>query len=549
MIYKKDPREQYLLSRYNDLLSEAALRELANGWQGIFRRTILGLLPVEHLEKNFSAETGRPTKELFSVCGLLLMMEYFGWTQATARLNYMVDLGVQYALNIEQDRLELGERTLYRYLERLREEDFAQETMSRVTEKLIEELNLDIREQRLDSTHVFSNMAVWTRRKLYHKIIWRFLKQIKRHYPAEYDQLDSEIAGRYECDNGWIFGETSPMKVSRGGKVFTAEEQLGYDMQRLIERFSGKAICLGMTSYKDLIRVFEEQFLINDGKAEMNPNPGGQVLLNPSDREAEIGHKGAGYQVQIMESCSSENPVQLITAAIPQGASRSDMASFPEALDELKRHGSLPEKLFADAGYGSDDNYILAQGNEVELVAPAPHQPKDKVGLDECEFDADSRMITCPAGRRPMFSEFKNGRGRAVFHLNACGKCPLQGQCRSSKCGKQNRDFRYKLSDLRSMARRKIEATAEFKDEYGKKRTPIEGLNGRLKQFTPLRHLRVRGGPAVFHSIRMILSMHNIMQAARYFKILGKKAIAAAFCLIFAPFSGHRRNNSLLNAA
>ena len=101
-------------------------------------------------------------------------------------------------------------------------------------------------------------------------------------------------------------------------------------------------ICLGMTSCKDLPRVFEEQLLINDGKAETKPNPGGQVLLYPSDREVKIGHKGAGYQVQIMESCSAENPVQLITVAIPQGASRSDMASLPEALDELKRHDSLP---------------------------------------------------------------------------------------------------------------------------------------------------------------------------------------------------------------
>lgn len=54
---------------------------------------ILRQLPVGIMEEKFNQNTGRPTKELYSVCGLLLMMNFFGWTIQQARLNYMVDLG------------------------------------------------------------------------------------------------------------------------------------------------------------------------------------------------------------------------------------------------------------------------------------------------------------------------------------------------------------------------------------------------------------------------------------------------------------------------
>ena len=64
-------------------------------------------------------------------------------------------------------------------------------------------------------------------------------------------------------------------------------------MEKLIRQFSGDPRFINMASYKDMVRVFSEQFVDNNGKAELNPHPGGKILLNPSDPEAEIGHKGS----------------------------------------------------------------------------------------------------------------------------------------------------------------------------------------------------------------------------------------------------------------
>lgn len=527
MIYKQDPRQEPLLSRYDELLSSMALKSLERSWQGLFRRTILALVPVEEAEGKFSREMGCPTKELYSVCGLLLMMEFFNWTEEEAVLSYMTHLDLQFALNIEEEKPSLSVRTLERYRTYLRKKDFAKASMKRITAGLIEEMKLDLSEQRLDSTHVLSNMAVWTRKRLMFEVIVSFLNQVRRHENVLFHELDQDLRRRYEHNDGWIFAETSPMKLQRNGKVYTSEEQLGYDMQKLMEFFSGRERFANMTAYKDLVRVFGEQFTEKDGKAELKAHPGGKILVNPSDREAEIGHKGAGYQAQVTETSSPGNEVQLVTSVIVQGASASDMASLPEVVETLKKQEVLPQKMLADQGYGSDGNSMKCAENGVDLLAPAPPKVEGKVGLDECEFDETQKLVKCPAGNKPLKKEFIHGKGRAVFHKNVCEKCPMKDQCRAKKQGKQNYVFSYTDADLRTIKRRKFEATDAFKNIYSR-RGGIEGLFGRLKQFTQLRRLRCRGKTAVRHSIYSIFAMHNLMQATRYAKIQVQKALAEA---------------------
>ena len=106
-----------------------------------------------------------------------------------------------------------------------------------ITRTFLKKLNICIKEQRLDSTHIFSNMAQFSRRQLLFTINQRFLVQVKHHNPEKYDKLPKEITSLYVKNTGWIFAETSPMKTQRNGKIFTSAEQLGYDMQRLIEQF------------------------------------------------------------------------------------------------------------------------------------------------------------------------------------------------------------------------------------------------------------------------------------------------------------------------
>ena len=100
---------------------------------------------------------------------------------------------------------------------------------------------------------------------------------------------------------------------------------------------------------------------------------GNTVRQNPSDPDASYdGHKGPGYQVQIAETCSPDNEVQLITSALPQTAAVPDEEAVAPVLADLKASQLLPQELLGDTHYPSEENVQLAESYGVELVGPVP---------------------------------------------------------------------------------------------------------------------------------------------------------------------------------
>ena len=154
---------------------------------------------------------------------------------------------------------------------------------------------------------------------------------------------------------------------------------------------------------------------------------------------------------------------------------------------------------------------------DIELIAPTTGKDKKKVGLEECTLDDQQRVITCPCGKRPMQKRYIEGKGRAVFAGSTCRKCPMLKQCSASKQG-HNYTIIYDARSLRLRERRLHEKTEEFQEQY-RLRSGIEALFGRLKQFTPLRRLGIRGKFAVFNAMNSIMAVHNIMQMARFYKM------------------------------
>ena len=185
-----------------------------------------------------------------------------------------------------------------------------------------------------------------------------------------------------------------------------------------------------------------------------------------------------------------------------------------------------PDVLLTDAGYGSDANVCYSETKDIEQLAPTTGKKKDQLSLEECTLDELNRIESCPAGKRPMKSRFNHEaqKGYALFFKDICEKCPLKKHCPAQKSGKNNYKWEYDAARLRLRDRRLYEMTPEFHTRYSP-RNGIEGLNGNLKQNTPLRRLRCRGKTAVHSAIYMIAAMHNIMQHVAYCHKNGKSFI------------------------
>jgi len=530
----RDPRQTRIFDPFHAILSPVAYRRIQAGWQGAFRHVILELMPVDAIAGEFSPNMGAPTKELYSMAGLLLIKEFRDWTSTEAAEAYMFSADVQYALNLEPANQSMCERTIERYENIFIENDLAAKTMARVTVKLAEALEQDLSRQRLDSTHVFSDMAVFGRTRLMGATIKRLLTQLKRHDREAYDALPEALRSRYAPSTGHLFGDVAKDRESRR----QLRQEVAEQMHVLVERFADDDGVNARSTYRDLLQVFEEQCEIVAGKIEVKAHPGNAVMQNPSDPDATgDGHKGPGYQAQISETCSEANEAQLITSVAPQTASDDDRDSLPEVLDQLEENDLLPDLMYGDTHYGSDENVELCAEKGIDLQAPASGNPAadiHELNVDDFVVDEATETVErCPAGYEPLESKHDAAKGktRTVMAAEACGACEFFERCPVRRV----RD-RYVLDhtgkERRLDARRREQATDAFRENY-QRRAGIESTNGGLKRRAGLGRVRTRGQPRVFYKIVMKTCGWNVLRAAateKLCQIVTEEMEKAAVC-------------------
>ena len=121
-----NPLQTVLFDSFDSVLTEKTRKRLLGGWAGVFRHVILELMPVDALGENLNPTLGRPSKELYSMAGLLLIQEFRNWTKDEALDAYSFNLDVQYALNLEPVAHDISKRTLERYVTYFEKDNLAQ---------------------------------------------------------------------------------------------------------------------------------------------------------------------------------------------------------------------------------------------------------------------------------------------------------------------------------------------------------------------------------------------------------------------------------------
>lgn len=556
-----DPNQVQSSSEFGNILSPVALRRLQSSWQFLFRKVILELMPADALAAHFHDVMGRPTKELYSVAGLLLIKEFMNWSNERAADSYMFDVSIQYALNLKPHQQSMCERTVERYNKLFREDELASQIMQQVTVKLVERLELDVSRQRLDSTHVQSNMATFGRTRLMGVAIKGFLIPLRRLDEAAYLELPEDLRNRYEPSRNQLFGSWKKDEDWTVHRLTVAQE-----MYSLVTRFAKHKVLGALPSYQMMAVVFEQQCELKLDKVEVRKAPGGDIVVNPSDPDATLdGHKGSGYQVQLGETCSPVNQTQLIVVAIPEQAHQSDSGAMMKVLIDLQKNDLLPKEIVADTAYGGDDNFCLCKRYGVELEAPVPGKCSEQKALSEVftetDFPFEEREVTdgygkkhinpfitsCPAGKTPHRSHYHHGIGKMeILHFpETCNECPLQSKC----------PVRYSngwmvvtihAKPLRLSQRRKKQETEEFKTNY-RRRSGIESTNSLLKRVTGLGRLRVRGRASVFQSLLLKVTGWNILRAASSKRLMSSlRAILTALIRRFSNLTSHQPMMAML---
>jgi hypothetical protein len=519
MFRKKSP--QLSIFELYFWLPEAKKQRLENSWPHVFRNEVMPMIPEEKFKHLYCKDNGRPNEPVSILVALSVIKEMEDLTDEQILDSYYFDTRYQYALAVTPQEAYIAPRTLYYFRERVVGDDTIQKVFDTTTNKIIDIIALRTGKQRLDSTHIRSNMANLSRLQLFVRTIETFLKRLKKTYPKQLETLSKDIHKRYLEREGY-FADSKSSEARR--KL----NDCARDLQYLIDIFSGNKEVKKLHSYKHLKRLFDEQCeLVREGEEseekvilKEKDKISSTSLQNPSDPDATYGHKGKGYQVQIAETCDKENGVQVITHVEVQGAHESDQNSSTPIIEKLEENGRKPDTLYEDAGFGSGKNIIEAEGHGVRLVVPIEAGAKPKEGsltLTKFTITEDgNQVLQCPEGKRP----FKHWMGKdpdktnALFEKETCSRCKECSRCTVTQLKRYNR-LSFTKKDLVVAKRREEQETKEFKEEY-KIRSGIEATNSELKRKHGMGKIWTREKERVTFAVIMKVTACNIKRFMRH---------------------------------
>ncbi|MDJ0766941.1 MAG: transposase [Myxococcota bacterium] len=536
MFKKTDPQQQ--LFGIDTKMPDGLRRRLEKSWAHTFRMEILPILMRK--EEGFSilyGETGRPNFSVGRLLGLCLLQEWHARSDQQALDEFGFDIRWRYALDVDQsDEAYLSRRSLVAFRSRLADKDpegkLIRGVFEAVSHGAIEALGISTSDQRIDSTHIVSNICTRGRVDLFKKTIGLFLNSLhKRQYSAVPRHIRKWH--KKETSRGWFGGGNLAQRRAKA-------KQLAEYMHRLIELFEKNKSVNSSEAYQLLVRLFNEQCEIKSpskedggdgGSGETDGDSGetegtdssdksieivvkkktkGETLQSPFDPDASYGHKGGGYSTHITETCNNEDKPEIITDYETHGAARSDMGKTPDVLDRLASAELMPEVLYEDGGYPTVPSTIDIQDRGVELVAPVNRGwlGDDIMGRDRFEFDEEGHITTCPVGHPPVdHRQLSNGSvGRtlhAVFNGDLCRACSKLEQCpvrapnhRSKGDGPRQTKGNFRLEITRALRVRDDMFVAQQTDEWKERyaiRSGVEATMSELKRSHGIGRLRVRG--------------------------------------------------------
>jgi len=221
MLKIKDRATGYLFDPW-DYLGEKRRKLLDASWPGLFQKHVLPILPVFQIASRFSDHMGRPSKELYTAVGAMLLQQMLDLTDEEVVRALAFDIQWHYALDLPNatgDSVYMCPKTVWTFRQMAMEEGLDGAAFEKITGELLKIFKVETGNQRLDSTHVYSNMKKLGRFSIFSRTIKRFLIDLRRRFPEFFkNSIPEEMYIRYLGEKG--SGCFSRVKHSRSVKAW-----------------------------------------------------------------------------------------------------------------------------------------------------------------------------------------------------------------------------------------------------------------------------------------------------------------------------------------
>ena len=177
----RDPQESLWQSQF--LVTPKKAKRLERSWAEVFRNEALPLIDEERFAPMYCVDNGRPNRAVQTVLGVHLLKEMFNLTDDEVLEQLEFNLLWHHALRLDIEETHLPQKTLHNFRVRLMQHDGGRLAFQETTDRIIQALGIRTGKQRLDSTHIMSNIATLTRLGLFCETMRLFLRALRWEHP------------------------------------------------------------------------------------------------------------------------------------------------------------------------------------------------------------------------------------------------------------------------------------------------------------------------------------------------------------------------------
>jgi transposase len=399
------------------------------------------------------------------------------------------------------------------------------ETFSQVVQLLTNSGHVTLKEINVDGTKIEANANRYT-------FVWgNAIKSNKEKMAAQLEELwnyaETIAAEELKDKRPNDFTPIDPEAVKQ-----TITEINNALENKPIEKKVKQKLQYAKKNWPSNVAKYNEQEKILDGRNSYSKTDEDATFMRMKEDHMLNGQLKPGYNVQI----SSENQFVLNYTVHPNP---TDYLTLPTHVEDfVQTLQTMPEAVTTDAGYGSEENYVMLEAKLIEAYVKYTYFDKEQGGTvssfasDQLHYNADEDYVVCPMGQHmnnigTHTKKTSNGFEQTITKYEAanCNGCPMRGVCHKSS---RNRivEINHNLRRLKKQAGDRLRSE-EGIEKRKKRCADVEPVFANWKQNKGFRRFHLRGKEKVSTEIGLLATAHNLQKMIRSKQSPQKLKIAA----------------------
>ena len=445
----------------------------------------------------------------------ILIYGYLSNTYSSRKLEQAVQSNIYYMWLAGMERPDHNTINRFR-TEKLK--GVLKEVFGQVVKLMVDQGLVDIKTIYIDGTKLEANANKYT--FVWGKSVKKYKDGIKTQLEGLWKYAESVAKEELMDNDPTIYPELDAEQVSK--TIDRINEAL---KDKPIDKKIKQKLNYAKRTWPQNMAKYNEQEKILGNRNSYSKTDPDATFMRMKDDHMRNGQLKAGYNWQI-----STSNQYIVNYDIYQNP--TDTTTLPNHLKEYKDlYGHNPEVAFADAGYGSEQNYDYLESQNIEAYVKYSYfhkeqkskgkiKPNQAFNQHQLYYNQKEDHFICPMGQKmkkqyEKINKTKSGYKQkySVYQAQNCNGCPLRGACHKSKYDRKI-EFNWNLKKYKDKARKKL-LSKKGVTHRSQRSADVEAVFGNIKQNKKFTRFNLRGKDNVLIEAGLIALAHNLAKMAR----------------------------------